>query len=473
MPVSAPSNGLRTTPYRTIFSLAWPQVLTMVLHFSIGFVDVWAAGQLSRDVQAGMGLVTQLYMFLLLVAMAGSNGAVAAISQSDGAGRTLRALRYIGLSLLIGLSAGLALAVLVIPSRPLLLQLIQTPDSLKPITAYFLTVFALTLPSQHLLIMTNSIFRARKMVMIPLATMLLVTSCNALGDLALGLGAFGAPKLGYQGLAWSTLCSVSAGAAFNLIVLRFRGMLGRFSLVPWRWIRRAAPYLIKVAWPDALNHLIWNSGYMVLFGVTANLPEHSVDALAAMAAGMRIESFFFLPAFGLNMTASILVGYYLGAGEPAEAKRYGWRILLIGVLFISVFTLALWRLAQPMAALMTKNPVVQEEVVRYLFWNFLALPCTVTTMILTGAFRGAGATLYNLIVVTIATWGVRVPLAWLLGRHILHSAEGVWIAMFCSMALQASLMVLAFATQNWQRFSMYNRKLNTQGLRHDPAVRTA
>jgi Na+-driven multidrug efflux pump len=125
-----------------------------------------------------------------------------------------------------------------------------------------------------------------------------------------------------------------------------------------------------------------------------------------------------------------------------------------------------------MAALMTNSPTVQQEVVRYLFWNFLALPCTVTTMILTGAFRGAGATVYNLIIVTVATWGVRVPLAWLLGRHILQEAEGVWIAMFCSMALQAGLMTLAFATRNWQRFSMYNRKFVNQGLRHDPAVRT-
>jgi putative MATE family efflux protein len=361
----------------------------------------------------------------------------------------------------------------VLPARPLLIDLLQAPPDLQPITAYFLSVFGLTLPSYHLLIMTNAVFRARKMVMWPMLAMLLVTSCNAFADLTLGLGMLGAPKLGFKGLAWATFGSVTAGAIFNLVVLRTKGMLGRVSLVPWRWVRCAAPYLVRVAWPEALNHLVWHSGYLVLFGLTASLPVGSVDALAALAAGMRIESVLFLPAFGLNMTASILVGHHLGAGEPEEAKRYGWRILLIGVGAISVLTFLLWRHAPAVAGLMSTAQGVREQIVHYLFWNFLALPCTVTTMILAGAFRGAGATVYNLLIFGAASWGVRVPLAWVLGHHVVGRAQGVWMAMFCSMAFQAALMLLVYATRNWQRFSMYARKQDNQGMRHGPAVRTA
>ncbi|MFW5837136.1 MAG: MATE family efflux transporter [Desulfovibrionaceae bacterium] len=473
MPDPSLANGLKRSPYRTIFTLAWPQVLMMVFHFSIGFVDVWAAGQISRDVQASLGMITQMLFFLLLVAIAGANGSVAAISQSDGAGKRLRALRYVGLALIIALVAGVALSLLVLPLQPHLIRLLQAPAELRPITGYFLSVFALTLPSYHVLIMTNAVFRARKMVMYPMLAMLLVTSLNAFADLTLGLGMLGAPRLGFKGLAWATFASVTAGALLNLAVLRAKGMLGRVSLVPWRWVRCAGPYLVRVAWPEALNHLVWHSGYLVLFGLTASLPHGSVDALAALAAGMRIESFLFLPAFGLNMTASILIGHHLGAGEPEEAKRYGWRILGVGVAAISVLTLILWQFASPLAAFMNTDPGVQQDIVGYLFWNFLALPCTVTTMILAGAFRGAGATLYNLLIFGFASWGLRVPLAWLFGHAVFGQAKGIWMAMFCSMAIQAGLMLLVYATRNWQRFSMYARKHDNQGMRHGPAVRTA
>ena len=68
--------------YKTIWRLAWPQVLMMFFHFLIGFVDVWVAGRLGRDVQACMGLITQALFFFLVVALAMANGSVAAISQS-------------------------------------------------------------------------------------------------------------------------------------------------------------------------------------------------------------------------------------------------------------------------------------------------------------------------------------------------------------------------------------------------------
>ena len=132
----------------------------------------------------------------------------------------------------------------------------------------------------------------------------------------------------------------------------------------------------------------------------------------------------------------------------------------------------MWQFARPLAGLMNADPGVQKDIVNYLFWNFLALPCTVTTMILAGAFRGAGATLYNLIIFGLASWGLRVPLAWIFGHLVFGQAKGIWMAMFCSMAIQAGLMLLVYSTRNWQRFSMYARKINNQGMRHGPAVRT-
>lgn len=439
---------------RLIWNLSWPQMLMMIFHFLIGFVDVWVAGQIDHRVQASLGIITQSLFFFLVIAMAVANGGVAAISQSFGAGRTLRSERYIGLCLLMAGAFGLIFPLIGLPAKGLFVRLLQVPQDIAPLTERILEVFLYTLPPYYLLIVLNAVFRARRQVMVPLYAMILVTAVNTLGDLGFGLGLWGLPRLGVEGVIWATFSSICLGSAFSLYMLRRSGTLRRQIFAPWRWVRCAFPYLFQVAWPAGLMQVVWHSGYLVLFAITASLPENSVTALAGMAAGARVESLLFLPAFAFNLTASVLVGNYLGAGKPQEAKRVGLRILLIGLVFISAIALVVWRFMDPISAFIAPNPAVQAEAKGYLFYNVLAIPFTLTTMILAGAFGGAGATLYNLVGMGVGTWLVRLPLAYALGHVVWGNSTGVWFSMLASQACQATILYYIFTRRNWQRFAM-------------------
>lgn len=441
-------------PYRTIWTLAWPQLLMMLFHFLIGMADVWVAGYIDREVQASLGIISQSLFFLLVVAMAVANGAVAAISQSLGAGLFMRVKRYVGLCLILAVLLGGAFTVVGLPLKQLLLAALQVPEKMRPVTEYFLEVYLVLLLPYYILLITNAIFRARKQVMYPLYSMILVTALNTVLDLGLGLGWWGMPNIGFKGLAWATFGSVSAGAMLNLFVLSRQGVLRRDSFAPWRWVKRALPYLFKVAWPSGLMQVVWQSGYLFLYAITASLPWNPVDALAGMAIGLRIEALLFLPAFAFNMTASILIGHYLGARQPEEAKKFGFRILRIGLISISIFAIAVWQFIGPWVDLLTRDTAVAAQAVNYLKWNMLAIPFTLTSMILAGVFNGAGATLLNMVIMGAATWGIRLPLAYGLGHLFLQNAEGIWIAMFASQIVQSSVLFYVFTFKNWQRFAM-------------------
>ncbi len=453
------SNELTATdmsraPYRTIWNLAWPQILMMVFHFCIGLADVWVAGKINREVQASLGIISQSLFFLLVVAMAVANGAVAAISQSMGAGLKKRVKRYVGLCLILAAILGGVFLLVGIPFKSVFLSALQVPDEMRPVTEYFLTVYLMLLPPYYMLIITNAIFRARKQVMYPLYSMMLVTLLNTILDLGLGLGWFGMPNIGFKGLAWATFGSVTAGALLNLTMLASQGLLKLESFAPWRWMKAAVPYLFKVAWPAGLLQIVWHSGYLVLYAITASLPWDAIDALAGMAIGLRIEALLFLPAFAFNMTASILIGHYLGAQQPDEAKKFGYRILLIGMVSITLFSLFAWQFIGPWVNQLTPDPAVAAHAVSYLKWNVLAIPFTLTSMILAGAFNGAGATMYNMFIMGTATWFIRLPLAYALGHKFMNNAEGIWIAMFCSQIVQSSILFYVYTFKNWQRFAM-------------------
>jgi len=447
-------------PLKNIWRLTWPQVIMMFFHFWIGFVDVYVAGKLDRDVQASLGLITSCLFFLLIIAQATAGGVVAAISQSIGAGLYKRVQRYVGLSLELAVSCGVLIVILAWPVRGLLLDLLQVPPEIEGITEYFLEVYLFTLLPYYLLITANAVFRARKEVMVPLWVMMLVMAVNTVADFGLGLGLWGLPDMGYRGLAWATFFAVLAGASLCLAVLWRKGLIRRASFPPLRWIRPAAAYLWKVAWPGGMMQVLWQSGYLVLFAIVAALPADSITAMAGMTVGLRIESILFLPGVAFNMTASVLVGHYLGAGRPDEARSYGFRILGLGVVIISLFTLGVWQFVDELAAILSPEAAVRAEIVNYLFYNMIAIPFTLTSMILGGAMAGAGATVYNLYVFGITVWCVRLPLAYVLGHMVLAESTGVWMAQLASQCVQSLVLLYVFAFGNWQRFALGRRNRN-------------
>lgn len=442
-----------SSSYKTIWKLAWPQVLMMLFHFLIGFVDVWVAGRLGRDVQACMGIITQALFFFLVVAIALANGSVAAISQSFGAGLIKRVQRYIGLGLELGVILGMIFLVVGMLFRDPFLDLLRIPDEIAHIAAYLLKVYLYVLPGYYLLIICNAFFRAQKKVMIPLFAMMIVTVVNTFGDFAFGLGMWGFPAFGYKGLAWSTFASVLCGMLFSLAVLYRQGLLRRKSFAPWCWVKKAFPYLFKVAWPAGLMQVVWHSAYMVLFAITAALPVGSVIALAGMSAGIRVESLLFLPGFAFNFTASILVGNYLGKGDIAGAKRMGYLVMLFGLGLVSILTLILWLFIEPVAVFIAPDPEVSLEAINYLKYNMAAIPFLLVSMILGGSLTGAGATFYQMIVMGSSAWLVRIPLAWYLGHIYMQEATGIWLAMFISMVVQAMLMLYFYQMKDWTRFA--------------------
>ncbi len=441
-------------PYSTIWNIAWPQVVMMFFHFLIGFVDVWVAGRISREAQACMGVMSQAMFFFMVVAIALANGSVAAISQSSGAGLPRRIKRFVGLSVGLGFVTGLIILALGLWFSDYFLSLLQMPPELMPIAEYLLQVSLYILPAYYLFTISNAFFRAQKIVTLPLYSMILVTGVNTLGDLGFGLGLWGLPDLGYKGIAWATFGSILCGTLYNFVMLFRCGLLSMQSLAPWRWIRLALPYLIKVALPAGLMQLVWHSAYMVLYAITASLPVDNVIAMAGMSAGIRIEALLFLPGIAFNFTASILVGHYLGQGQKDEAKRMGYRIMVVGVVAMSIITGLLWMVIEPVIAFVSPDQEVQAEAIRYLAWNMAATPPMLAAMILGGAFTGAGATMYQAVIFGSAAWLVRLPLAYVLGHLVLKSANGVWMAMFASVLVQCATMLYFYHCKDWYQFTL-------------------
>ena len=448
---------LNTERLHTIWHLTWPQGIMLLCQFVIGITDVWAGGRIGAEVQASIGLITQCHMMFMALAMAAVNGAVASISQSLGAGQEVRARRYVGLVVLGCIGIGAIIAAAASFWRVPILRIIQTPESILPTAVMFLTATIWGLPGQYALTIGAAVFRAAKQVLIPLYVTITACLLNVFGDLAFGLGWWGFPRYGAAGLAYSTLVSVTIGAALMLLLLVRHRLFARESFPAWRWIRKGAPYLLKVAGPAFGTSFLWQTGYMVLYVITASLPFGKVNALAGLTTGLRVESILFLPAVAFSMTASVLVGHALGEGNPREAKRTLLATLGIACAGMSLVGAAIWPWRMELAGLIAPDPAVQIETANYLSYNILAVPFTVASVVLAGGLNGGGATVYPLVSFSAAVWLVRLPIAWLFGHVLWQDAAGVYLSTLVSQVVMSLSLLWVTLRCRWTRFALTAR----------------
>jgi MATE family, multidrug efflux pump len=432
-----------------IWQVSWPMLLIMIFNFFVGFADIYVAGFINPGVQAAIGFVGQLYFLIIIIANAVSIGTLALVSRAVGSGNFKRAIEISRQSLILSslIAIGLMISALIFYKE--IISLSGFPLKIREISEDFFKIFALALGPNYILIISNAIFRASGEVKKPLFTMLLVSVINILGDFVLVFGIPPFPRMGYIGIALSTAISVTIGMGISLGFFFFSRWRSLYTGI-WSVSMETLKKIIKISWPAALLQAAWNAGSILLYNILGRLGDASIIAIASITNGLRIEAIIYLPAFAMNMAASVLLGQNLGAGDTERAERVGWRIALAGIALISIMALVIFIFAEQFAAILSKNPAVLEETTRYLRINMLSEPFMAASVILAGGLQGAGDTKGTMWVIIIAMWIIRLPLAYCLALILDFGATGVWVAMVLSMGVQGILMTWRFHRGHWK-----------------------
>jgi putative MATE family efflux protein len=437
-----------------IWRLSWPMLIMMVFNFFVGFTDVYVAGFISPKVQAAVGYITQIYFIVVIVANAISIGALALIARAVGAGDQDKAISAAGQSLTLGLIVSIAFtAACLLFYRPII-AIAGFPSEIRDIAETFLIIFSFALGPNYLLIISNAVFRAGAEVKKPLVSMLVLRLVNIALDFFLVLGISPFPKLGYPGIAWSTVSATLLGTVLNLIFLgtshRWRSIYSRRESISWK----SVVSIFKIAWPAAFLQIAWNLASLTLYGILGRLKESSIVALAAIANGLRIEAIIYLPAFALNMAASGVVGQNLGAGNPDRAEQMGWKIASVGIAVTSLIAVVIFIWAEYFASILTGESPVLAETTLYLRINMLSEPFMALSTVMGGGLQGAGDTRTTMWVIIFAMWFIRIPLSYFLALTMGYGAAGVWSAMAFSMSCQGLIMAWWFKKGNWKKLEI-------------------
>lgn len=439
---------------RKMAGVAVPMMGLMLCHLGISLTDLWVAGRIDQSVQAALGVVAQIFAVLMLVTSFAGSGCLAAISQSLGAGLEHRARRYAALILLMAGSAGAVTGILGIICLPVLLYVMQVPDALAPVVRTFAVAYCIQLPFYYCLILMNSIFRAYGLVILPVCSFLLVLAANFAGSVGFGLGWWGLPDFGYAGVAWATVASTFVGLACSVCALIRHGILQRASFAPWKWNRRAMPYIFRVGGLATVGRLAEQGGSVAALSLAAALPVGAVGVLAGMTLGMRLQSLLLFPIGALSLTMSIFSGHMLGAGNRQELYRFGLRTALFAAAGFCIPSGLLYLIREPLGVLMSDDGSVVGITGTFMAYGCACVPFTACSAVLAGIFMGTGATRLLCYAGVLSMWLIRLPLAYTLAYVLDWREEGLFAAMLAGDVVNAVCLLLLFRGKKWLEYGL-------------------
>ncbi len=421
------------------WSVAWPMTLIMFFEFLIGLTDIYVAGRLGKEIQAAYGFVIQLYFVFIIVGNALSMGAVSVISRIYTSNDREKLTESVYSTIVTTIGVGAVLGMAGIFLTPTLIHFVNIPDPLKPIAIPLGRIYAAGVVFHYVLINTNSILRACKRVRASLKSMTIMCFSNILLNLIIVLYT----PIGFKGIALSTAISVCIGSLLNIRhVQPLMTGLKKFSAATMKRI-------VSIGWPTGIAQILWQLNSTVIFLILSELPKHSVEILAALSAGLRIESAIFLPAMAFNMANAVIVGNLLGEGRKDDAFRGGIITALMGVALVTFLTIIVILNARLITPFLSSNTIVITETITYIYIVMMSEPFTALWLGLAGGLNGAGDTRSVMMILGLVVWLVRVPLIYIFVVLLGFGAASVWWSMNLSQFLMALFIARKYFKKSW------------------------
>ena len=261
---------------------------------------------------------------------------------------------------------------------------------------------------------------------------------NIILDPILIHGWFGLPAMGIAGAAIATVIGQWVSGIMVIIFnLKFNPEVQLHKkYLPLEGKTVAA--ILTVGIPSIVMNGI---GSVMNFGINQILQGFAETATGVFGVYFKLQSFFFMPLFGLNNATISIIAYNYGARKPQRITKTlkisctaALCIMTAGLLVFQFFPDVLLGLFNPSQAFLEIGRVA----LRTISWSF---PIAAICIALGASFQALGNGVFSLIVSVCRQLFVLLPAAWLLAQT--GSVNNVWWA-FLIAEVVSILMSLAF-----------------------------
>ena len=326
---------------RLLFTMSMPMVISMLVQALYNVVDSVFVARISENALTAVSMAFPVQNLMIAVSVGTGVGINALLSRSLGEKQFRQADRAARNGLFLGLVTYLAFAVFGLAgSRLFFTSQTSDPELIAYGTQYVFTVTVFSF-GICLAVVGERLLQSTGRTIYNMITQGLGAIINIILDPILIFGLWGFPRMEVLGAAVATvvgqICGMALSLFFNVrknqeINLNMKGFRP-----DWATIRK----IYEVGLPSIIMQSI---GSVMVFGMNQILLAFTATATAVFGIYFKLQSFIFMPVFGLNNGMVPIVAYNYGARKPERiiktvrlAVIYAVCIMAVGFALFQLF----------------------------------------------------------------------------------------------------------------------------------------
>jgi len=442
---------------RTLLGFALPILFGNVLQSLNGSVNSIWVGRFLGEAALGATANANSILFLLIGGVFGvSMASTILVAQYVGAGAAPEARRVVGTSASFFALVAVTIAALGWLGAPRLLAWMRTPGASAGLALDYLRIIFIAVPFIYLYTFVMAVLRGAGDSKTPFKFLLLSVGLDIVLNPLLIFGWGPLPRLGIAGSATATLIANAVSLAALLAHLYRRQhplwLHGR-DLALLRLDGAIVATLLRKGLPMGLQLLLVSANMLALVSL---VNRFGTDTTAAYGATWQLWNYLQMPAFALGAAVTSMAAQNVGAGRWDRVQRIagagvGFHCAATGALVLLLLALnrhALGLFLPAGAALDIAAHINATSAWSFVFFGI--------SMVLFGIVRSTGAVVPPLVILLIALWGVRLPVA--VGLAPRFGADAIWWSFPLASSISALLAVSYYRFGGWRAAHMMRER---------------
>lgn len=419
-----PENKMGTMPVnRLLISMSFPMMVSMLVQALYNVVDSIFVAQINENALTAVSLAFPVQSLMIAAGVGTGVGVNAVLSRSLGEKNHKKANQAAENGVFLALVCYvLFLAVGLFGVRPFFMTQTRDAQILEYGTTY-LTICCVSSIGMFVQMMFERLLQSTGRTVYTMFTQGTGAIINIILDPILIFGLFGMPAMGVAGAAAATVSGQIVAGILAIILNRKKNHDIQLSVKGFVPSGRVIADIYKVGVPSMVMQAI---GSVMVYGMNLILIGFSSTATAVFGVYFKLQSFIFMPVFGLNNGMVPIIAYNFGAGKRDRVVRtsklsmvYAVSIMLVGLLVLELIPDKLLLLFDASEHMLSMGVVALRIIcISFAFAGF----CIVCSSV----FQALGNGIYSMFVSIARQLLVLLPVAWLLSR--LGNVDFVWWA---------------------------------------------
>ena len=409
-------NKMGTMPEgRLLFSMSLPMMISMLVQAMYNVVDSIFVSRISENALTAVSLAFPLQTLLIAIGAGTGVGVNSLLSKSLGEKDYDKANKAAMNGIFLFFISYLVSALIgILAVRPFYAsQIKDAPVEIMDMGIQYLTIVMVASFGLYAQFIFERLLQATGRTVFTMISQMTGAIINIILDPILIFGYFGLPKMGVVGAAVATVAGQIVGGIIGFIYNIKKNDDITLKLKGFRPDGHIIATIYKVGFPSIIMQSI---GSIMTYGMNLILVGLSSTAAAVFGVYFKLQSFFFMPVFGLNNGIIPIVAYNYGARKKHRMIRTIKWGLLIAFCFLFVGFIVFEAVPDVLLLMFDASEnmlAIGTQALRIIAVHFLiAWFCIVAGSV----FQAVGNGMYSLYVSVARQLVVLLPAAYILAK---------------------------------------------------------